>query len=118
MITFIFIASSFLFIVSYGTNVIVLNGDRFDRPLYTDHPLFSIIPWISGFLLSTIPISFVIELNWFFILIINFIVAIILGPTFANFYLVRFASGKGLGIDVFQSFIFALILMIIGMVLK
>ena len=88
----------------------------FDKPMYTQNPIMSTIPWISGFILPVIPFSIVFELHWLAIFFINLGVVYILGPVLTKGFLVRFASGKGFGYDMLYSFVGGIITLVIGLI--
>ena len=69
---------------------------------YMDIPLMAAIPWISGFVLAVIPEAILLEnIFWLWVLLGNAVFLFIFGPIITNFYLKRFASGKGAGYDIF-----------------
>ena len=78
----------------------------------------SAIPWISGFVLAVIAWANVIDWHWLLLFFINAFVVFALGPVITKGFLVRFASGKGFGIDMFISFVLGVILLIIGVAIK
>ena len=61
--------------------------------------------WISGFILSVIPECLIFNITWYWMFLINIVGVYILGPIITKFFLVRMASGKGLGMDAFIALI-------------
>jgi hypothetical protein len=116
MVTFFLIVSAILFIATFGIHIMINSGDQFDKPLYTRDSIISSIPWISGFVLPVIPFTLVLEFHWVAIFFINLAVVYILGPILTRGFLVRFASGKGLGHDMMYSFIGGIFTLIIGLI--
>ena len=90
----------------------------FDKPNYATNRVLSAIPWISGFVLPVIPFCLVFHQNWFATFVINIAVVYIFGPILTKGILVRFASGKGIGRDMINSFIFGLIFLTIGLFVR
>ena len=72
---------------------------------YLSSPLLSSIPWISGFILAVIPECLIFNVTWYWMFLINIVGIYILGPIITKFFLVRMASGKGLGMDAFIALI-------------
>lgn len=116
--TVILIISAFLFISTFGIHAAITSENKWEQPLYVNNPLLSSIPWISGFLLAVIPLSIVFELNYIAVFFINLVLVWILGPMLTKAFLVRFASGKGLGNDMLVSFIAGLVSLIIGLLIN
>ena len=112
------IISAILFISTYGIHAIITNREKFDQPLYVHNQLMTSIPWVSGFILPVIPFSTVFEANWVAIFFINLAVVWLLGPMLTKAFLVRFASGKGLGKDMQTSFIAGIVVLIIGLLVN
>ena len=118
MATFLLIISAILFIVTFGIHMMIDNGNQLDKPMYTKDPLMSAIPWISGFILPVIPFSIITDFHWLTIFIVNLAVVFLVGPALTKGIIVRFATGKGLGRDMFQSFIGGIIALVIGLIAK
>jgi hypothetical protein len=116
--TVILIISAVLFISTFGIHSFISNGNEFDKPMYTSNPLMSSIPWISGFIIPVVIWSQITELHWIALFFINLAVVWILGPMLTKGFLVRFASGKGLGKDMFTAFIAGIVTLIIGLLVK
>jgi len=112
------IISAILFIATFGIHAMITSGDKFDQPMYIHNPLMTSIPWISGFVLPVIPFSIVFDVNWIAIFFINLAVVWLLGPMLTKSFLVRFASGKGLGKDMLTSFIAGIVVLIIGLLVN
>jgi hypothetical protein len=112
------IISAILFIATFGIHVIIARADKFDQPMYIHNPLMTSIPWISGFVLPVIPFSILFDVNWIAIFFINIAVVWLLGPMLTKAFLVRFASGKGLGKDMLTSFIAGIVVLIIGLLVN
>lgn len=108
------ILASLLFIVTFGIHATIMAGDPLERPAYTTHPIFGYIPAISAFIIPVFAWSMVIDLHWIWILILNFIFAFIFSRWLTKGFIVRFASGKGLGSDMITAFIAGLIAFAIG----
>ena len=118
MSTFFLIISAILFIGTFGMHAIISNGHPLDRPRYTVNPIAASIPWISGFILSIIPLALVLDINWIVIFVFNMAIVYFFGPPLTNAILVRFASGKGIGYDMIYSFIGGFITLILGMLFR
>ena len=116
--TVILIISAVLFISTFGIHSFILNGSEFDKPMYTSNPLMSAIPWISGFIIPVIIWTQITDFHWIALFFINLAVVWILGPMLTKGFLVRFASGKGLGKDMLTAFIAGVITLIIGLLVK
>jgi hypothetical protein len=115
MSAFLLVVSALLFISTFGIHMMVISGDKFDRPMYTYNPLLNSIPWISGFILPVIALSIAFEFNWFAIFIINMAIAYILGPFIMRAFLIRFSSGQSLGKDMVYSFTAGFVALLIGL---
>jgi hypothetical protein len=118
MSTFFLIVSAILFIATFGVHMAIDSGDQFGKPMYTRDPIMSSIPWVSGFILPVIPFTIVFEYHWLAIFFINLAVVYIIGPMLTKGFLVRFASGKGLGQDMLNSFIGGIVTLIIGLLVR
>jgi hypothetical protein len=116
--TVILIISAVLFISTFGIHSFISNGSEFDKPMYTSNPLMSSIPWISGFIIPVVIWTQITEFHWIALFFINLAVVWILGPMLTKGFLVRFASGKGLGKDMFTAFIAGIVTLIIGLLVK
>jgi len=118
MATFLLILSSVLFIATFGIHSTIKTSQSFDQPMYVNNPLLTAIPWISGFILSFVALNSLLDIHWILVFIGNAIVVFILGPFLTRQFLVRFASGDGLGKDMVISFIGGLISFIIGLIIQ
>jgi hypothetical protein len=118
IISFISVIAYLLFISTFGIHILILNSDKWEQPPYTDHPILSLIPWISGYVFSVVPIVMTFHLNWIAVFFINILVTKYLGAYITHGYLKRFASGKGLAKDLISSFFSAFIILIILTILK
>ena len=118
MATIILIISAILFIATFGIHATITSQDKWDQPMYVNNPLMSSIPWISGFVLPVIPLTIVFDANWIAIFFINLGIVWFLGPTLTKGFLVRFASGKGLGNDMLVSFVAGIVTLITGLLIK
>ena len=94
------------------------NGDPLSYAGYLSSPLFSSIPWISGFILAVIPECLIFNVTWYWMFLINIAGIYILGPIITKFFLVRMASGKGLGMDAFIALIIGIITLILGLIFR
>jgi len=110
--------SSTCFISCFGIHSIIENDDYWDKPLYTTKPFLASIPWICGFVFPVIPFCLIFQQNWFATFILNATLVYFAGPILTKGILVRFASGKGLGRDMFNSLIWGLVFLIIGAVIR
>ncbi|MGV0995174.1 hypothetical protein [Empedobacter falsenii] len=88
------------------------------KDLYYISSVFSYIPFISGVILPVISYSIVLEWNWVIIFLIHIGFLFFLAKRLTDEYLVRFASGKGLGNDYILSFVLATIFMTVGILIK
>ena len=118
MSTLLLVVSAILFIATFGIHIMINMGDPLDRPAYTRDPIMSSIPLISGFILPVIPFTIVSGFHWLAIFFINLIVVLTLGPMLTRAFLVRFASGKGLGKDMMSSFIIGIVTLVIGLIFR
>lgn len=116
--TICFVISIICFISVFGCHAALKNGDSIDYPGYMYSPLLSSIPYISGFVLVVIPECLIFDIEWYWMFLINIFITIILGPIITKFYLVRMASGKGLGQDAFTSLLIAIVSLILGIVFQ
>ena len=110
-----FILAILMFIITFGIHSIILNSNNRDKPQYLSTPL-ALIPLISGFVLPVIPLSIILNYNWFLLFLINAVVAYIIGPLVTKLYLVRLSTSM-LGKDMLYalclgiaSFIIALLI--------
>ena len=119
MTTFFLIASALLFIVAFGIHIVALNDDPYNKPMYTSEPLLSILPWVSGFIMTVIPLTLLLDdLHWLAIFVGNAALVFLLGPILTKAVLVRFSSGKGFGYDMIYSFLGGVIALAIGLLAK
>tara|TARA_B110001469_G_C9587113_1_gene291284 strand:+ start:522 stop:878 length:357 start_codon:yes stop_codon:yes gene_type:complete len=114
----ILIVSAVLFISTFGIHSFISNGHEFDKPVYTSNPLMSSIPWISGFIIPVVIWTQITDFHWIALFFINLAVVWILGPMLTKGFLVRFASGKGLGKDMLTAFVAGIVSLIIGLLVK
>lgn len=110
--TIILCVSAICFIAVFGIHIYIINSN--DYYGYISSPLLKSIPWISGHVLAVIPECLAFDIYWIWMFFINLAVLYILGPAFTRFFLRRFASGKGLGIDMFVGLIVGVVTLIIG----
>ena len=92
------------------------NGGPSSYAGYFSSPLLSSIPWISGFILAVIPECLIFNVTWYWMFLINIVSVYVLGPIITKFFLVRMASGKGLGMDAFTALIIGIIALIVGLI--
>ena len=118
MSTVLLIIGAVLLISAFGIHIYIINLNDFVEPFYTTHPLMSKIPWISGFVLPVIAWAKITEFHWIALFFINLAVVWIFGPWLTKGFLVRFASGKGLGQDMVVAFVVGMIFLVIGIALK
>lgn len=112
--TVLLIIAGILFIVTFGIHSFIITSSHFDRPMYTRHPILSLIPAVSGFVLATICWTLLLDWHWLLVFIANIGAVYIIGPGLTKSVLVRFATGKGLGDDMLYAFTGAMICFIIG----
>ncbi|MBO5902035.1 MAG: hypothetical protein J6Q36_06445 [Alistipes sp.] len=117
MSTFCLIISVMCFISAFGVHIQCSNRVDGWCP-YMAIPWMSAIPWISGFVLAVIPESFLFDIRWWWLFLINIPVVYIIGPLFTSIVMRRITSGKGAGFDVIISMMIALVALIIGILLK
>ena len=117
MSTFCFIISAMCFITAFGVHIQGSNRAG-DWCPYMDIPWMSAIPWISGFILAVIPESYLFDIRWWWMFLINIPVVYIAGPLFTGIVMRRIASGKGAGYDALISIIIASATLIIGILIK
>lgn len=118
MATVLLVIAAVLLISTFGIHSFISNGSEFDKPMYTSNPFMTAIPWISGFILPVIAWANITEFHWIALFFINLAIVWILGPWLTKGFLVRFASGKGLGKDMLTAFVAGIIALVIGLVLK
>lgn len=116
MSTFLFVISAICFIAAFGVHMRGTNSAGGWCP-YMEVPWMSAIPWISGFVLAVIPETFLFDISWWWLFLINILVVTILGPFLTDFVMRRIASGKGAGVDVIISMSIAVVTMAIGIIL-
>ena len=58
------------------------------------------------------------NVTWYWMFLINIAGIYILGPIITKFFLVRMASGKGLGMDAFIALIIGIITLILGLIFR
>jgi len=117
MATVLLVIGAVLLISTFGIHSSILESE-IDNPAYTSNPLLSAIPWISGFVLPVIVWAKITEFHWLALFFINLGVVRILGPLLTKGFLIRFASGKGLGIDMVTAFVSGIITIVIGLVIQ
>lgn len=117
MLEAILVLSYLLFIITYGIHAQVKSG-RLERVMYLTNPYLSAIPVISGFLLSYVCILLLFEQQWFIVLIGNSVFVVISSVFISKQYLVRFASGDGVGKDMIVTFCLAIVLLLIVLIVK
>jgi len=117
MATVLLILASLLFIVTFGIHATIMAGDPLERPAYTSHPIFGNIPAITAFILPVIAWSMVLDLHWVWIFILNLFFGFLFSRWLTKGFIVRFASGKGLGNDMLVAFIAGLIAFTIGTII-
>lgn len=115
--TAILILSAVLFISTFGIHSVIMNGPEYNKPMYANNPLISILPWISGFILPVIIWSKIFDFHWIALFFINFALVWLIGPWLTKGFLVRFASGKGFGKDMLTAFISGIITLILGLLI-
>ena len=110
------IISIVCFISTFGCHETIKAGDPLDYPAYLSHPLLCAIPYVSGFVLAVIPECMIFEIEWYWMFLINIAIVFISAPTITKIYLVRMASGRGLGRDGAYAFIIALGTLLLGII--
>lgn len=110
--TILLCLSALCFIAVFGIHIYIINSDDFYG--YTSSPLLKSVPWLSAHVLAVIPECLAFEVYWIWMFLVNLAVVYTVGPVFTRFFLKRFASGKGLGIDMFTAFIVGMVALIIG----
>ena len=118
MATIILVLSGVLFVSVFGIHSVILNGEELDKPSYTSEPLLSSIPWISGFIIPVFIWAKVTDYNWIALFFINLTAVYLLRPWLTKGFLIRFASGKGLGQDMATAFVAGVIGLVVGLLLK
>ncbi len=118
MATVLLVIGAVLLISAFGIHSTISNGSEIDKPMYTSNPLMSAIPWISGFIFPVIAWANITEFHWIALFFINLAVVWILGPWLTKGFLVRFASGKGLGKDMLTAFVAGIIALVIGLAIQ
>lgn len=116
MSTFFLLISAICFIAAFGVHMQGKTSAG-DWCPYMDVPWMSAIPWVCGFVLAVIPESFIFDIEWWWLFLINIPVVTILGPFLTGFVMRRIASGKGAGVDIIVSMIIAIVTLIIGIII-
>ena len=116
MSTFFLLISAICFIAAFGVHMRGKTSAGGWCP-YMDVPWMSAIPWVCGFVLAVIPESFIFDIEWWWLFLINILVVTILGPFLTGFVMRRIASGKGAGVDIIVSMIIAIVTLIIGIII-
>ena len=116
MSTFFLLISAICFIAAFGVHMQGKTSAGGWCP-YMDVPWMSAIPWVCGFVLAVIPESFIFDIEWWWIFLINILVVTILGPFLTGFVMRRIASSKGAGVDSIVSMIIAIVTLIIGIII-
>ena len=106
--------SALIFFICSGIFIIAMFNDE----LYFTKSIFAYIPLVCGIILPVVSYSIVLEWNWVIILLIHIGFLFFLAKRLTDEYLVRFASGKGLGYDYILSFIIATFFMSFGLFTK
>lgn len=114
MSTIFLIISTISFIAAWGIHMLAKNG-VFGYHSYLFVPWKCAIPWISGYGLAVIPETVLLNISWYWVLLINIPITIMLGFWSAKFILRRFASGKGVGLDITISIIVGVVFLAIGL---
>ena len=118
MSTVLLVIGAVLLISTFGIHSTIINSSQLDKPIYTTNSLMSAIPWISGFILPVVAWANIMEFHWIALFFINLAVVWILGPWLTKGFLVRFASGKGLGKDMLTAFVAGIVALVIGLVIR
>lgn len=113
MSTFLLIFSAICFIAAFGIHMYAKN-DVMAWCGYMASPLFSAVPWISGYVLAVIPECLLFDLFWLWVFFINLIIVGVGGPLFARIFIRMFSSGKGAGLDILIALIVGLVTLAIG----
>ena len=114
MVNFFLITSAVLFIATYGIHNVIISWNSDDRPNMYLNPMLSIIPYLSGFFFSIIPLKIVFHYKLFVLFIANLIVIFSLSPIFANILLSNFANQRrGSGEVMAYSFFAGILLLIL-----
>lgn len=114
MSTIFLIVSTISFIATWGVHMLAKNG-VFGYNSYLFVPWKCAIPWISGFGLAVIPETFLLNISWYWVVLINIPITIMLGFWSAKIILRWFASGKGVGLDLIISIIVGFVFLAIGL---
>lgn len=80
-------------------------------------PWMCSIPWIRGYMLAVIPETYLINLAWYWVFLINIPITFILGHFVAALILRLFASGRGTGFDIIVSMAVGIISLVVGIIL-
>lgn len=113
----LFIISAVCLISAWGIHMLARNG-HLEYCGYLSVPWMCAIPWISGYVLAVIPETYLFNLAWYWVFLINIPITFILGNFVAAFILRRFASGKGAGFDIIISMAIGIITLVIGMIIQ
>jgi hypothetical protein len=115
MATTLLVLSIVFFITTFGIHSLIAKGNIVNRPMYLSTP-FVVVPWISGLILTLIPVALLCDYSWLIIIIVNTIFVFLAGPFITTFYLSRLSTGV-LGKDMVYSFGLGVLTLTIGMLL-
>ncbi len=118
MANVLLVVSAILFIITLGIHARIMSREKVRRPYYTRNPVLTSIPIVSGYILPVIPFAIVFEVPLVFVFFINLIFAYLLGQLFTKTLLAKLVHGKGLAREMIFLFTGALIIMIIGIVIR
>lgn len=117
MATALFIISAICFIAAWGTHMLAKHG-HLDYCPYLSVPWMCAIPWLSGYVLAVIPETYLFNLAWYWVFLINIPVVFILGYFIAAFLLRRLSLGRGAGFDILILMLIGIIALIIGVIIQ
>lgn len=117
MSTFFLVFAAVLFIATFGIYSILHNAQRSKFGMATGSSSLIILGLVSGFVLPVIPFAKLIDMHFMWIFLINIPVAWLFGPIMGTIIIKRFATGKGIGPDMFYTFIAGMGALIVGFLL-
>ncbi|MFV0217074.1 hypothetical protein OBJ92_08540 [Empedobacter falsenii] len=115
MADLLFILSVLLFYSCFGINMLKGNQEFY---ISKPNEISTIYPWFVGMILPVFPFSYLFDIHWLAILVLNIPILLFIGPFITKRYIHLFASGKGLDKDIKTSLIFGIAIFIIALLIN
>lgn len=116
MSTFLLIISAICFISAFGIHMFAKHN-VLDWCGYMSVPILSMIPWVSGFILAVIPETLFLQMDWWWVFLLNIPFLLLFGPFLTKMFLRRLSSGKGAGVDILIALITGIVTLTIALIL-